>query len=673
MLIVLNFSCFSPDHKSDADAGLQDTALVNRLNLKAYAHWSSSPDSTMILGRRALALSDSIRYRTGKIDAFRNLGIGAYEKGMYSEAIAYYNQAISIATEEEDHGRKAKILSNLAMPYIALGVHTEALKQLNLAIELADSYHLPLIKAHAIHNIGMVYHYQHKDDNAILYYRESLRLYESLGDSSRSTFILGNIGHLYLHKNDLQHAKELYDQSLNLAEKNKNYKAIGNALQSLGSLYMEKKDWDHALSYYLKAKATLESTGEQTEYLRLLDNLATCYLRMDHVDAAIHYSELCYELAKQNKQLYYIQSAANRLGTMLEKKQELSRAIFFYKEYKSASDSLYSADNKEQLVRNEEEFKFKKQQNELESLYRAKVLRRNYILLVATVLIVSLLVIAVLLVKNVKDKRKANEALRNTNEFIEEQHALLEESDNFKKSLLALVTHDVRAPINNLNRILMLIRDGLVPPEEIKKLLSYNSEEFDSTINLIENLLLWVNQHLHASDLVISEFDVMDIFRQIHGIYIKRLEEKKIKLLMECDEGLKALADAEVVMIILRNLVDNAIKFCKRDNQITLRAAVNDQNNRITFSVIDTGVGMSRQVQENLSTVTEPVSHRGTKNEKGYGIGLQLCRYYLGLSHSELLIESQEGQGSIFRFELDRPIDGRYIQDIRSLRVPGQM
>ena len=158
MLILLNFSCLSPDHKNDTGAGLQDTSLVNRLNLRAYKHWSSFPDSTIILSKRALALSDSIRYRTGKIDAFRNLGIGAYEKGMYSEAIAYYNQAITIATQEGDHGRKAKILSNLAMPYIALGIHTEALKQLNLAIELADRYHLPLIKAHAIHNIGMVYH-----------------------------------------------------------------------------------------------------------------------------------------------------------------------------------------------------------------------------------------------------------------------------------------------------------------------------------------------------------------------------------------------------------------------------------------------------------------------------------------------------------------------------------
>lgn len=673
ILIVLNFSCFSPDHKSDTDTGLQDTALVNRLNLRAYAHWSSFPDSTIMLSKRTLSMSDSMKYKTGKIDAFQNLGIGAYEKGMYSEAIEYYNRAIAIATEEGDYGRKAKILSNLAMPYIAQGIHTEALKQLNLAIELADRYHLPLIKAHAIHNMAMVYHYQHKDDKAILYYKESLKQYESLGDSSRSTFILGNIGHLYLHKNDLPHAKELYDQSLNLAEKSKNYKAIGNALQSLGALYREKKELDSALAYYLKAKVTFESTGEQTEYLRLLDNLATCYLDMDNMDAAIRYSELCYEIAKQNKQLYYVQNAANRLSTILEKKQELSRAIFFYKEYRSASDSLYSAENREQLVRNEEEVKFKKQQNELESLYSAKVLRRNYILLVATVLIVSLLVIAVLLAKNVKDKRKANETLRNTNEFIEEQNALLEESDNFKRSLLSLVTHDVRSPINNLNSILMLIKDGLVPPEEIKKLLSSNSEEFDSMINLIENLLLWVNQHLYTTDLVIREFYVRDIFQQIHGINMKRLEEKKIKLLIECDDELKGSADVEVVMIILRNLVDNAIKFCKPENQITLRAEINDQNNRITFSVIDTGVGMSQEVQENLYAVSEPFSHRGTKNEKGYGIGLQLCRYYLVLSGSELLIESREGQGSIFRFDLDRSTDGCCIPDIKSLRVHGQM
>ncbi|MDR0262856.1 MAG: tetratricopeptide repeat protein [Sphingobacterium sp.] len=648
-----NISCSSSDTKRTTDIFAKDTAAVNKMNLKANSFWSSSPDSMIVISKQALAHADCLEYPGGRIDALRNLGMGNYEKGNYVDAISYYKKSIEIASEANDFERAAKIHSNLAMPYIALGKHTEALRELSKGIEMAEKYQLPSVRAHAVHNIGMVYHYQHKDDSAISYYNQSLDLYESLGDTSKSTFILGNIGHLLLHEKKFDKAKAYYKQSLRLAEKQRNFKAIGNAQQSLGSLLMETKEWEKALSYLLTAKKTLESTGEKTEYLRLLENLSECYLGMGQLELASRYAKECFDLAKRSGQLYYQQTAARCLSSIFEIKKDGLHALQFYKEYKIISDSLYSRENKEQLVRQEEEWKFKKQHNDLEILYSSRVGHRNDLLVIALVLILALMVIAVLLIKNVKQKRKSNQVLKSTNAFIEEQNILLEESDRFKKSLLSLVAHDVRSPINNLHFILRPFKDGLISAEETKTLLASCYDEIESMTDHIEKLLLWVSQNLHSSNLQESDFNVKAIFEQVARLYERSLEEKQITLDIDCDELYTAWADPEIVMVIVRNLVDNAIKFCEQGGHIQLKATVNKRGDRVVFSVSDTGVGFSNRVRNSLFSDAKTISLKGTGNEKGFGIGLQLCLYYLELCGSELAIESSDGKGSIFRFELE--------------------
>src|SRR5690606_18791268 len=176
----------------------------------------SKPDSTIILATEALELSLQLHYVTGQMQAFRNLGIGHYEKGNYSEAIKYYQRAIAHADALNDDAFGAQLRSNISLPYLALGAHDDALKNLYTALEIAEKNDLHSTQAHATHNIGMVYHYQFKNDQAIDFYEKSRHLYESKGDTTRSTFILTNIAHLYLQKEDFREAEELYRQSLAL-------------------------------------------------------------------------------------------------------------------------------------------------------------------------------------------------------------------------------------------------------------------------------------------------------------------------------------------------------------------------------------------------------------------------------------------------------------------------
>ncbi|MFD2895556.1 tetratricopeptide repeat-containing sensor histidine kinase [Sphingobacterium arenae] len=630
-----------------------DTNLVNQLNQEAPTFWSSKPDSTIILAEQALSISSTLAYTKGQMLAYRNLGLGHYEKGNYGEAVQSYKRAIALSQEMEETSFQARLHSNIAMAYLALGAHDEALVNLNEALAIAEKEKLISTLAHVHHNIGMVYHYQFKNDQAIQFYDKSLQLYESNGDTTHSTFILGNMAHLFLKKKNFKKAEALYFKSLTLAEKQQNKKAIGNALQSLGAFFMEKGNYQKALAYFFQAKEVLTSTGEQTEYLRLLDNLATCYAKLGNDILANRFATKSLDLAKKQQQLYYIQTAANQLAKLYEKKGHHKQALDYYKQAITAADSLYSQRNKEELVRMEEKYKYQKDQEQAKLIYHMQLKKQRQFLYGAVALVFVLMVTAFLLYSNIKQKHKTNRILKETNNLLEEQHVQLESSNHFKEQLISLVAHDVRHPITSLQKVLSLFENKHLSPEEIQQLMSYSHQDVNNLIHLLDDLLLWVRLQLRYTKLQKTVFLIEDVLQPICELYQKKARDKNIQLVATYDLGTKVYADEEAIATVIRNLIDNSIKFSHPGAVVHIRTTSAANNRRIKIQIIDTGIGMSEKTIKNLFTVSTYARQYGTQNEEGSGLGIQICRHYLQLNNSELFVESTFGKGTTFWFEID--------------------
>ena len=115
-------------------------------------------------------------------------------------------------------------------------------------------------------------------------------------------------------------------------------------------------------------------------------------------------------------------------------------------------------------------------------------------------------------------------------------------------------------------------------------------------------------------------------------------------------KDLMALADAQMVRTILRNLINNAIKFTPEKGTITVTAGrVEDW---IEIAVTDTGVGMTAEKIERLFLIEEKTSTMGTGGESGTGLGLQLCKELVEKNGGKITIESSVGKGSTFKFTL---------------------
>lgn len=650
---LLLFLTLAPVVKAGLQEAPADTNTVNLLNKKAPTFWSSKPDSTIILATEALELSLQLHYVTGQMQAFRNLGIGHYEKGNYSEAIKYYQRAIAHADALNDDAFGAQLRSNISLPYLTLGAHDDALKNLYTALEIAEKNDLHSTQAHATHNIGMVYHYQFKNDQAIDFYEKSRHLYESKGDTSRSTFILTNIAHLYLQKEDFRKAEELYRQSLALAEKQDNKKAIGNALQSLGALFLKQQDPQAALPYLLQAKEILEATGEQTEYLRLMDNLANCYMDLGDRQAAYTTATQNFEIASRQQQLYYIKTAGHQLSELYAQQGNHDIALDYFKKATQAADSLYSRENKEELVRMEEKYAYQKDQEQTALLHDMELKRQRLWLYGAIATTVVLLVIALLLVSNIRQKRRTNRILKETNEFFEEQNTLLEDANHFKEQLISLVAHDVRQPIASLQHVLSLFGNDHLSADEIRQLMVSSHRDVTSLVRLLDDLLLWVKLQLNDNTLQKTTFDLPDVIEPAVELFQSKATEKNILLEVQHGATTKVYADREAIATVVRNLIDNGIKFSKPGDRLLIRTEPAEGKDRVLVLISDTGIGMSNERIYQLFSSPAKAKRNGTHKEEGSGLGIQICMHYLQLNNSELFIDSKTGRGSTCWFELD--------------------
>lgn len=630
---------------------LDDTININNQNKHAITLWGSNTDSLIIISKKTLSWSKQLKYIIGQIDAESNLGLGYYEKGEYLKSINHYQESIKLANKYADVGKEAKSMCNISKPMIALGAHNEALNYLYKTLAIAEKFNIKDTKANILHNIGMVYHYQDRDKEAIEYYKRSRSAFEAIGDSTKTTFILGNIAHLFVKKKHYKEAEIYYNLSLKLARNYKNNKAIANALTSLGSLKSALNQEDSAITYYLQAKKIFEELGEKTEYTRILDNLGESYHKQKKFTKALHYAHLNYELACKQQQLYYISTSSALLSLLYEKMNKPQLALDYYKKFSYAQDSLYSSSNKEELVRLKEKYTLEKRQQHLDEAYQRSLNNKEMYIKIAYLTILFLIIIAILLLFYIKQKKKANRMLLNAKRIIEHENKSLIKANDFKKQLLSLLAHDIRTPIANVKMILMLLNKSDLQERRINKMIQSSQREIEGLMLFVDNLLLWITLKLNDKKIIKKYFSLEEVIAETLSLHRIQAKNKGIKLTMQINKDLEVFADAEALKIVIRNLINNAIKFCSAGDLVNVNSDWNENTEQALIRITDNGTGISENdLKQILNNVAN--SQEGTAQEKGIGIGLQLCIQYLTLNDSKLYVKSSRQNGTEFCFNL---------------------
>jgi two-component system sensor histidine kinase/response regulator len=228
---------------------------------------------------------------------------------------------------------------------------------------------------------------------------------------------------------------------------------------------------------------------------------------------------------------------------------------------------------------------------------------------------------------------------------IEIQKHELEQSNADKNRLLSIISHDFRTPLISIQGYLELLNenelDSRQRPIVEKELLTATN----GTMDMLTNLLLWSKSQMEGSGVNLLVLNLLSAIHSTLEMGKIHAAKKDITLSYTIDPDITVIADTDMLQLVVRNLVSNAIKFTRPGGIIQIDAQLVQHECKITVS--DNGKGIDPQKQESIFSVnTEPAF--GTNNEKGIGLGLLLCKEFIERQGGRIGFESVFGQGSSF-------------------------
>jgi|GEM_PF-409713 len=270
-------------------------------------------------------------------------------------------------------------------------------------------------------------------------------------------------------------------------------------------------------------------------------------------------------------------------------------------------------------------------------------------------------------VQNVYLEESNKEIQRKTEKILDQQQHILVQKQNLeitvnelqgsnktKDKLFSIIAHDLKNPVTALHGISEVLYKKLpqLDKEEIHAQIKDISNASSSIHELVINLLDWARTQ--SQNLV---YDPQEI--NVHQLVMKniflaetQLTNKNISAHLDIDVSHLIHADKHMVDAMVRNLLNNSIKFTNRNGNITITSRQTDAEVVITFE--DTGIGMTEdQIQEIQHHPNKSISY-GTHGETGTRFGLQIVKEFLEINKGKLTIASEKGKGSIFTISLPK-------------------
>jgi len=233
-------------------------------------------------------------------------------------------------------------------------------------------------------------------------------------------------------------------------------------------------------------------------------------------------------------------------------------------------------------------------------------------------------------------------------ELLEVNHRLQNSNDQ-KNKIIALISHDLRSPLNSILSILEFMQAGELDEEERdvvqKELLTMTS----NTKRMLDNILEWASSEMQEKEAMITHSDIKSACESVLSIYEILANHKNIRFTIEYRDNPIIKTDMGRVILIVRNLIQNAIKFTPKGGEISF--VVQQVGDNVQISISDTGIGFTNEKLENLFLLDVKATY-GTEKEKGTGLGLYLSRENARKIDADISIESKEGKGSTFTLTL---------------------
>ena len=260
----------------------------------------------------------------------------------------------------------------------------------------------------------------------------------------------------------------------------------------------------------------------------------------------------------------------------------------------------------------------------------------------------------ILLVRNITDRKKAVQALK-------ENEAQLRELNATKDKFFSIIAHDLKSPFNAILGFSDLLVEQIQERDygDIEKYVGIIQKSSQQAMDLLLNLMEWSQSQTGKMEFNPVNVDVVELINKITELLSFSALQKAITISKKLPDNIQVSGDKDMISTILRNLISNSIKFTHPDGTIVISSE--QKQNELMICVSDSGVGIKKENISKLFCIEESISTIGTQEEKGTGLGLILCKEFVEKLGGNIWVESEEGNGSTFYFTL--PYTSEKIKD----------
>ncbi len=252
---------------------------------------------------------------------------------------------------------------------------------------------------------------------------------------------------------------------------------------------------------------------------------------------------------------------------------------------------------------------------------------------------------------------RSNAEIRLAEKKIRKQAEELMKINVNKDKFFSIIAHDLRSPFTALLGLSQMLSESIddFERDEIVEIADSLFNSSSNILKLIENLLNWSRIQLGSFEIAPSAFEFFVAVTATLELLSEAANQKNIKLINRVPKKIFIYADITNVKMIVRNLVNNAIKFTPAGGKITVSARKIKGFVKVTIS--DTGIGIPKEMIGKLFNISEKVSRPGTNHEPGTGLGLILVKELVEKNGGTIEVKSEEGKGSKFIFTLKLATD----------------
>ncbi len=626
------------------------------LQLSFYSRDDTAKSNSFTRMAYHLALKNEQIYELGK--AFYYFGETCYYSRDFAGAVPHYELAIPYFEQLKDSFLLTNCYSSIGLCYHNLFQGEKAIAQFIKGLKLCEND--KEFTAELFSDIAMAHATMNHLREANNYFRKALAINTSIRDSVSMAVNYNGIGDNYTTLNQPDSAIINFFKAYHLFKKlnQPGYQAI--ALANIATIYPNYPDsLNKAIDYFNRAWIIFKEMGWNHYEAEIRQGIGTVLCKQGKYREALAAFNESLRLTDQFNRGFSLKKTNYKgLSELYEKMGDYKTALKYHILFTRFSDSLDQKEKYEQIVTLEKQYETEKNENEIirlqakQELTDIQLQNNNQLkqlgFLTATLLLVFIFFV---LIKYI-EKIKSNKLLEVKNQKIEQSEQKLRVLNAEKNRFFSIIAHDLKNPFHTVMGYSYLLSNADESFTEVERR-RFALDIHHSTnhiFRLLQNLLDWSGSQTGRLKYTPVEIEFSRILENSVSVLHALADKKKIQLHQNFSIGLRIYADPLMIETVLRNLINNAIKFTPENGSVEIRAE--QTGNEVIIVVTDTGIGISAEDIQNLFRIDSKVRRKGTNDEDGSGLGLILCREFVEKNNGTIRAESTPGGGSSFSFTI---------------------